>query len=71
MQKRFTDILNEKQNYIERIEELEHEIKATQLKMVDLNSENDKYSTESHDKLRIKDMNLEKVNEELKHVKSI
>lgn len=46
-------------------------MKATQLKMVDLNSENDKYNTEAHEKLRMKDMQIDKINEELKHVKSI
>jgi hypothetical protein len=30
-------------------------MKATQMKMVDLNSENDKFGTEAHEKLRLKD----------------
>lgn len=46
-------------------------MKVTQLKMVDLNSANDKHSTESHDKLRLKDLQIDKLNEELKHMKSI
>lgn len=49
---------------------MKEEIKATQMKMCDLNSENDKNNTEYNEKLRIKDLHIEKLNEEMQHVKS-
>lgn len=44
---------------------MKEEIKATQMKMCDLNSENDKNNTEYNEKLRIKDLHIEKLNEEM------
>ena len=65
-----TEVLNEKNGYLERIEELSSEIKATQMKMCDLNMENDKHNDDFSEKLRYKELYVEKLNEELKHQKS-
>jgi hypothetical protein len=62
--------MDEKQTYLDRIEELEQEMKATQMKMCDLNLDNDKYSSDYNEKIRVKDLQIEKLNEELKHIKS-
>jgi hypothetical protein len=37
------------------------------MKMCDLNLENDKNSSDYNEKLRLKDIQIEKLNEELKH----
>lgn len=46
-------------------------MRAIQIKMCDLNLENDKNAQEYNEKIRIKDMQIEKLNEELTHIRSI
>jgi chromosome segregation ATPase len=70
VQKKLADILNEKSGFLDRIEELETELKMNQDKLGELNMENDKFNGEYHDKIRQRDVQIDKLTEELKHTKS-
>lgn len=62
--------MDSKQDYLDKIEELEIKLKTSNDKINLLNSENDKYNNEYSDKVRVKEVLLEKLNEEMKHAKS-
>lgn len=70
MHKKLTEILNEKSNYLDKIEELETENKAMKEKISEINSFKDKMWGEYGEKIRNRDILIEKNNEELKHYKS-
>ena len=53
--------MNEKQELIEKNEELESELEATRGKMVEINSESDKHTSEYSEKLYSKDIFIEKL----------
>ena len=55
---------------MDRNEELENKLQMNKDKVNELNSENDKYNNEYGDKVRAKEVQLEKLNEELKHARS-
>ena len=70
MHKKLTEILNEKSNYLDKIEELETDGKAMKEKISEINSFKDKMTGEFSEKIRNRDLLIEKNNEELKHLKS-
>ncbi len=69
-QKKLTEILNQKQEYLDQIEDLENKLKATKEKVQELNQQNDKYHGEHSNKVMMKDSQIEKLNEELRSLRS-
>ncbi len=69
-QKKLTEILNQKQEYMDQIEDLENKLKATKEKVQELNQQNNKYHGEHSSKVMMKDSQIEKLNEELRSLRS-
>ena len=70
LHKKINEVLNEKSDHLEKIEELELNLKTTKEKLSELVKENDRVNLDFSEKLRLRDVQLEKMNDEIKHSKS-
>eukprot|EP00347_Sterkiella_histriomuscorum_P004300 403360973 len=69
-QKKLNELMNQKQEYLDKIDQLETTIKLSEDKIAKLNQENDKHFGQQNDKVHMKELVIEKINEELRQSKS-
>lgn len=69
-QKKVSDILNQKQEYMDRVEALEGLLKLSEEKISEVSSEHERSVAIKNEKIHEKESMLDKTSEELKHIRS-